>query len=185
MPILAKDVDLHPADLLASSPEPGIDTRWYALYTRPRQEKVLLRRLHDAGKSFCGLLAPRRFRTPGGRIKTSFLPLFPGYVFLNGTDDDRYDAVCTNCVLQVLDVTDGESLQSDLNRIHQAILSGKEVTRIDRIQQGQSVKIVSGPLAGHSGVMMQKKGKSRLVLSLSFIQQGAAVEIDDAVVEPA
>lgn len=185
MPILAKDVDVSPPDLLSRAGTPVLDRRWYALYTKPRQEKMLLRRLQGGGKSYCGLLVPRRFRLPSGRLKTSFTPLFPGYVFLNGTDEDRYDAVCTDCVLQVLDVADGETLRMDLNRIYQAILSGREVTRIERLQRGQMVRIVSGPLSGHSGVLVAKKGKSRLVLSLSFIQQGAAVEIDDAVVEPA
>lgn len=182
MPILAKDIDISPSDLLWSNSPAD---RWFALYTKPRQEKVLLRRLYTADKNFCGLLMPNRSRMPAGRIKTSHLPLFPGYVFLCGTEEDRYDAVCTGCVTQVLDVHDSESLVHDLRNLHHAIESGQPLTRVERMQPGQNVKVVAGPLRGHSGVLLKGKGKSKLILKLSFIQQGAMVEIDDAVVEPA
>jgi transcription antitermination factor NusG len=184
MPILAKDVDLWPPNLLSTESPIDPSSDWYALYTKPRREKVLIRHLRAAGKSFCGLLVPQRSRVPSGRIVTSHLPLFPGYVFLNGSDTDRYDAVCTNCVSQVLDVPNGESLRNDLRQIHDAIQSGRSVTRVERIQKGQPVRIVAGPLAGQNGIYLHKKSKSRLVLSLSFIQQSAVIEIDDAVVEP-
>ncbi len=84
----------------------------------------------------------------------------------------------------MLDVNDGPALKEDLRKIHDAIVEGRSVTRVDDIQRGAQVRIVSGPLAGQSGIYLHKKGKSRLILSLSFIQQHAAVEVDDAVVVP-
>ena len=185
MPILKKDIDINPVDLLGSKALESPNRRWFALYTKPRQEKVLLRRLLSGGKSFCGLLVPNCSRMPAGRMKTSYEPLFPGYVFLHGTHDDRYDAVCTGCVLQVLDVFDGESLCSDLKRIHDAICNGCQVTRGESIHDGQRVRVLAGPLTGQTGVLLYKKGQTRLVLSLEFIQQSAMVEIDSSIVEAA
>ncbi len=182
MPILRKDADINPPDLLGSRSLEFPSRRWYALYTKPRQEKVLLRRLLKGGKSFCGLLIPNTSRMPAGRMKTSYEPLFPGYVFLQGTHEDRYDAVCSGCVLQVLDVYDGESLRADLKQIHDAICNGFHVTRAESIQNGQKVKVLAGPLAGQTGILLHKKGKCRLVLSLAFIQQSAVVEIDSSIV---
>ena len=185
MPILAKDTDINPPNLLGSKVLELPNRRWFALYTKPRQEKVLLRRLFSGGKSFCGLLVPNRSRMPAGRMKTSYEPLFPGYVFLHGTHDDRYDAVCTGCVLQVLDVFDGESLCSDLKRIHDAICNGCHVTRAETLHEGQQVRVLAGPLTGQTGVLLYKKGQCRLVLSLEFIKQSAMVEIDSSIVEAA
>lgn len=184
MPILAKDVDLWPPDLLSPDFTGTIEQHWHCLCTKPRQDKKLLRRLQSEGKSYCGLLVPKRLRMGSGRIRTSHLPLFPGYVFLFGDSEDRYDAVCTGCVSHVLIVKDGDSLRRDLRQIHEVIESGQPVTSVDRIQRGQSVRIMSGPLAGQTGTLLYRKGKSRLVLSLSFIQRGAEVDIDDALVEP-
>ncbi len=121
---------------------------------------------------------------PSGKVKTSYLPLFPNYVFLFGNEHDRYRAVCTDCVNHVLDVDDGERLQFDLRRIRQAILSGREVSAVPTLQQGQPVRIISGPLSGHEGLVFRKQGKSRLVLSMTFIRQSAEVEIDDSAIEP-
>ena len=185
MPILKKDTDINPPDLLGSKIQDFPDRQWFALYTKPRQEKILLRRLFNGGKSFCGLLVPNRSRMPAGRMKTSYEPLFPGYVFLHGTHEDRYDAVCSGCVLQVLDVFDGESLCSDLKRIHDAICNGYRVMRAEAIHNGQRVRVLAGPLTGQTGVLLYKKGQSRLVLSLEFIQQSAMVEIDSSIVEAA
>lgn len=181
MPVVAKDVDVWPEGLLQE--DLGAERRWFALYTRPRQDKTLMRHLLSMRKAFCGLLVPTRKRMPSGGLKTSYLPLFPNYVFLHGTDQDRYDSLTTNCVQTVLDVTDGSQLQKELGALHEAILSGRSVSTVDKIQEGQSVRIVSGPLAGHEGVLIQRRGNKRIVLSLSFLQQGAAVEIDDASIE--
>jgi len=185
MPVLAKDVDLWPPDLLSDSDEPTSgDRSWYALHTKPRREKVLLRKLRTAGKSFYGALVPHESRTPRGRLIVSHQPLFPGYIFLRGGETDRFDAVCTNLVANVLEVADSHNLRSDLHQIQRAVESGRKVTRLEGIEQGQSVRIVSGPLSGQSGIFLHKKGRSRIILSLPFIQQHAAVEVEDSVVEP-
>jgi transcription antitermination factor NusG len=183
MPIVAKDTDVSPPDLLLA--DLPASKQWYALHTRPRKDKVLMRRLFRMGKAFCGLLVPKRNRMPSGKVKTSYLPLFPNYVFLYGDADDRYDALTTDCVQRVLDVQaeEGQQLQTDLARIHDAILHGKSVTAVPFSEKGHPVRIVSGPLAGKEGIILQRRGKTRIVLSLTFLQQGAAIEIDEALVE--
>lgn len=142
-----------------------------------------MRRLLGMNKAFCGLLVPNRKRMPSGGLKTSYLPLFPNYVFLHGTDEDRYDSLTTNHVQSVLEVGDGSLLVEELAALHEAILSGRSVSAIDKIEAGHPVRIVSGPLAGHEGIVIKRHGKQKIVLSLSFLQQGAAVEIDDASIE--
>lgn len=186
MPVLKKDLDISPPGLLdADCSEGKTNRRWFALYTKPRQEKILMRHLHTLHKSFCGLLVPHRSCMPSGRISTSHIPLFPGYVFLFGTDVDRYDALCTHCVIDVLPVWDQQSLQLDLRKIYSAILSGREVSRASKLEQGQMVRVVAGPLTGLTGVFLKRKGRSRLLLNLAFIQQGAMVEVDDTWIEAA
>ena len=47
------------------------------------------------------------------------------------------------------------------------------------LTEGRWVRVVRGPLAGLSGILVRKKGKHRLVVSIDILQQSVAVEIDE------
>ncbi|MFM9196064.1 MAG: UpxY family transcription antiterminator, partial [Planctomycetia bacterium] len=100
MPILPRQCDIHPADLLdgplVQHPAPGHD--WVAFYTLSRREKDLMRKLEAADVPFYAPLVQRRLRSPGGRVRHSHVPLFPGYVFSLVDDDQRRAALATNTV---------------------------------------------------------------------------------------
>ena len=86
MPILEQEPDVFPDDLFDGARCSGESEPWWALYTRPRCEKELLRRLRAWEiPSYCPLI-PRSFRSPAGRRRTSYMPLFRGYVFFRGDD---------------------------------------------------------------------------------------------------
>ena len=46
------------------------------------------------------------------------------------------------------------------------------------------VRIKSGLLAGAEGILLAKKQKHRLVISVDIIQQAVAIDVDSAEVEP-
>ena len=89
--------------------------RWWVLHTRPRAEKVLARHCHKRELPFFLPLYHRKWRSRG-RLQSSFLPLFPGYVFLLGGGDVRLAALETNLVAQVIPVNDQRQLHEDLAR---------------------------------------------------------------------
>src|SRR5262245_11823677 len=115
MPILARELDVFPHDLL-QDPNLGReqDRRWWAMYTKSRHEKELMRRLHGLNIAFYTPLIERSQRSPAGRIRTAHVALFSGYVFMYGGDDDRYRALATNCVSRWLAAPDGVELTRDL-----------------------------------------------------------------------
>lgn len=55
-------------------------------------------------RRFLRAMIERRTRTPQGRPQTSFVPLFPGYVFLFGNVHQRSAALTTNCVVRDIPV---------------------------------------------------------------------------------
>lgn len=184
MPILTQEVDLYPEDLLEREYlGEETDACWWALYTRPRREKDLMRRLLSLEIPFCGPTVAKRHRSPSGRLRTSYLPLFPNYVFIYGGGQPRYDAMTTNCVMQHLPVPDGLALTGDLRRIFHLIRSGRPVTLEERLQPGMPVRVRSGPLRGREGVVVARRGRRRLVVNVDFLQQGASVELEDCEVE--
>ncbi|MBX7167454.1 MAG: antitermination protein NusG [Pirellulales bacterium] len=188
MPILPAEPDVYPADLFeacASDPagHANQSAQWWALYTLPRREKDLLRRLRALELAHYGPLVPRRQRSPQGRVRTSYLPLFSGYVFLRGDNDERHRALTTQCVSRCLEVPCAAELVADLSRIHRLIAGGLAPTPEALVQPGMAVRVKSGPLAGLEGEVVERRGQKRLLVAVRFLQQGASVELDDFAVE--
>ena len=165
MPILPPEPDIFPDTLLdAAGPADVNASQWWALYTMARREKELMRRLRAMEIRHYGPLIERRTRSPQGRVRSSFVPLFAGYVFLCGTDADRYQALTTNCVSRCLAVDDHCGLVCDLRQIHQLVQAGKPLTPESRLEPGMPVRIRSGPLTGTEGVVVKRRGDKRLAV---------------------
>jgi transcriptional antiterminator RfaH len=181
MPILPREDDMFPETLLEAEPTP--EQKWWALYTLARREKDLMRRLRGMSICFYAPLAARRSRSPAGRIRVSHVPLFPGYVFLCGGEDDRHAAFSTGCVSRSLPVADRHGLVQDLRQIWRLIESNAPLTPEARLQPGMPVRVRNGPLAGMEGVVIKRRGTDRLLVAVRFLQQGASVSLEDYQVE--
>lgn len=184
MPILAPEADIFPHDLLERDDwTHEVDAQWWALYTRSRCEKELMRKLRSLEIPFYGPTVEKKGRTPGGRKLTSFVPLFPNYVFMFGNGSHRYSALATNCVSRDIAVVEGADLAGDLRQLRQMILSGIQVVPESRLEPGLRVRVRSGPLAGQEGTVLRRRGETRLLVGVRFLQQGASVLIDECDLE--
>ncbi len=182
MPILKQERSLFPDDLLDNPPaEPG--ACWWVMYTKTRQEKALARELlAQRVPYFLPLVKKTVMRR--GRARVSFLPMFRGYLFLFASEEQRIRALKTNRISRVLAVKDQAQLLADMRRAQQAIASGLPLTVESRLTDGDRVRVRYGPLAGLEGVVIVRRGKTRLLVAIHFLQQGASVEIDDFLLEP-
>jgi transcription antitermination factor NusG len=183
MPILDRQEDIYPADLLAGAAAEGGGS-WWCLYTMARREKALMRQLLRVRIPFYGPLVARRTRAPSGRIRTSFVPLFPGYVFLRGDESQRADALRTQCVSRWTRVADSEGLVRDLRQIRNVIEAGVPITPEARLTAGDWVRVRLGPFAGYEGTILRREGKTRLLLAVRFLERGVSMEMDEGLLEP-
>lgn len=185
MPILSAEPDRFPADLFESADvgDWGFGADWWVLHTKPRQEKSLARHLHAAGVAFFLPTVNRRARIRG-RVLTSRLPLFTGYVFLHADASGRLTALTSNRVARCLAVSDQQRFSDDLRQVERLLASGAPVTAEERLAVGSPVEITSGPLTGLSGVIVRSATGRRFVVRVDFIQQGASVLIDDFALVP-
>lgn len=185
MPILDQEPDLYPDNLLAVPEIVVPDGGWFAIYTLSRREKDLMRRLRTQKIAHYGPMTAKRTRSPRGRIRTSFVPLFTGYVFLCGSEEDRYNTVATGCVSRCLPVTDPKQLVEDLRRIRILEEHGEDLQAELRPAPGQLAKIVGGPLKEKElvGTITQVNSQHRLTIMVNFLQQGASITVDEADVE--
>jgi hypothetical protein len=185
MPILNHEKDIYPDDLLSNQEILDCQERvWWVLYTISRREKELSRRLSARQIPFYAPVIAKRYRSPQGRLRTSYIPLFPNYVFLFGTEDDRIEALATQCISRCQSVIDRELFVRDLKQIHSLISTGVPLTPESKLEKGDRVRVKSGPFQGYQGVVMRREGKTRLLLALEFLQQGVSIELDQALLEP-
>jgi transcriptional antiterminator RfaH len=179
MPLLPLEADRFPQQLFEAPEQAAAGGRvWWVVHTRPRQEKSLVRQLHSAAIPFYLPLISRRLRIRG-RMMTSYLPLFSGYVFLLATGEERITALATSRVVRTLPVADQAELWDDLRQVSRLIATGAPITPEDRLAPGDLVEIRSGPLAGLRGKLLSAASGRRFVVQVNFIQRGASVLVED------
>lgn len=190
MPILAEETSLFPDTLLENTDElfgnaalGHCERNWWVVYTKARQEKALARELLIYGIPFYLPLVPKDNVIRGRRVR-SRLPLFTGYVFLYADESERGHSLTTNRISYTLRVKDHERLQRDLQQINRLIIADAPLTVERRLMPGQRVRIKNGPFLGIEGTLISRRGRTKLLLSISFLGQGASVEIDDFLLEP-
>jgi transcription elongation factor/antiterminator RfaH len=167
-----------------SVPEEPVAVPWYVAYTRPRHEKLVAYQLHEHGvRSFVPLYASvRRWKDRRKRLE---LPLFPGYVFVQLALQCRLD------LLRLPGVVDLVRFQGKpvpvVSREIEALLQGLTAASVVHphpyLQAGRKVRIQRGALDGVEGIFVQRRGQTRVVLSVSLIQRSVAIEIEEADVE--
>jgi transcription antitermination factor NusG len=156
---------------------------WWVVYTKSRQEKVFSRQL--AAKQVPHYLPlVRKTYVSCGRKFTAQVPLFPGYVFMLGSEQERVVSLTTNRVSRILEVADPSRLRGELEQINRLIHSGAPLTVEQRLAPGNQVRIRHGAMAGLEGTVLVRRGKTRLIVAVTLLQQGVSVEVDDFSLEP-
>src|SRR5262245_16696363 len=183
MALLPLETNVFPDNLLAQPTAERDGQRWWVLHTKPRAEKQLARRLLARRVAFFLPLYHRQWRS-SGRLRSAFLPVFPGYLFLSGDDDSRRWSLETNLVVRTLHVEDQPQLTEDLVRVHQLIQHGSALAPEDRLRPGTRVEIISGPLAGMEGTVLRRGKRLKFFIEVRLLQQGVSAEIDSWMFRP-
>lgn len=158
---------------------------WFVLRTHPRHEKCVAERARGRDvESFLPLY--RTVRYWKDRRKELELPLFPGYVFVRTTSADRRPILQVPGVLQFITfngqptpVPDGE-----IEALRRSLTGTAAVEPFSYLTMGRPVRVRGGPLSGITGILVAKKRRFRVVLSIELIQQAVAVEVDACDLEP-
>jgi transcription antitermination factor NusG len=161
--------------------EPG-DRHWWVVYTKSRQEKSLARELLKYQVPFY-LPQVKNTTIVKGRRRTTFMPLFTGYVFMLADEAERVRALTTNRISRTLNVEETEQLILDLRQIKRLIESDAPLTIERRLAPGQKVRIKQGALMGMEGTVLLRRGETRLLVAVNFLQQGASIEVQDYLLE--
>lgn len=159
-----------------------ISGQWWLAHTRARAEKALAKELARRELPYF-LPMTSQIRFSGGRKRHTMLPLFASYLFFAGDAPQRLTVLSSEHVCQVIEVKNQAQLADELSALHRSIASGAPLHLCEIPRLGTRCQIIRGPLEGIQGIVIREADKTRLVLQVSTIARGAAVEIDADLLE--
>ncbi|MCI0559231.1 MAG: hypothetical protein MN733_12110 [Nitrososphaera sp.] len=153
---------------------------WFALQTKPRNEKHVERILTHKGYECC-LPVYRQKQRWSDRVIEIELPLFPMYIFCRFNSSTIGKAISTPGVTRIIGFG-GRPAEVQIEEIEALQLLGQ--SRILRepwayIPAGTLVQVETGPLTGAQGIFCSGEGKRRFVISVTLLQRSVAVQLDD------
>ncbi|PYS31289.1 MAG: antitermination protein NusG [Acidobacteria bacterium] len=160
---------------------------WYAIYTRPRHEKQVYEDLKNRNiEAFLPIYKVRRRWSD--RYKIIEEPLFKNYLFVNVEYERRYHDTLRPYGAVAFVTFDGKPAQipePEIEAIRRLVTSELPYNPHPYLKIGRRVRVRSGPLEDCEGILIRKKGLTRLVLSIHLLQQSVSAEVDADSVEPA
>lgn len=154
---------------------------WYALRIRYQHEAAAAALL--ALKDFRFFLPTyQTVRRWKDRKKLLSQPLFPGYLFVEDASDRKLQILNTPGVCSIISVagTPAVIANDEFACIRRAVESTYPVGPHPFLNEGDTVQVRSGPLAGMEGILVRRKDTCRLVISVQMLGRSAAVEIDSS-----
>ena len=160
--------------------------QWFAVYTSARHEKAVARQLDQRCiEKFLPLY--RSLHRWKDRRKLVELALFPSYVFVRIEARDKLRVLQVPGVVSL--VTFNGQLaalpEQEINALRSGLDRGIYAEPCPYLRVGRRVRVAAGPLAGAEGILVKKKDKCRVVISLEVLKRSVAVEVDGTDLEAA
>lgn len=164
------------------------NAKWYAVYTKPRQEQLAAEHLQRQDFNCFLPLAinPYQRRTlKQQRIE----PLFPRYLFLNAIADQQSlgpvrstRGVCTLVRFGMKLITVPETIIR-LIKARVQPESGLIELEPTPVNPGDRVRIFDGPFAGIEGILKARTGEQRALILMEMLGTLSTVEVDSLLLQ--
>lgn len=158
---------------------PSREKKWYALYTKSRTEKRVHQLLVEKGiETYLPLL--KTLKQWSDRKKWVEEPLFRSYIFIRISEKERLDAIRTDGVVRMI-AFQGRPVSipdKQIEAVRAYINEGEE--RVEKevyFEQGDRVEVTRGTLQGLQGIMVETKGKKRVMVEIEGIGEKIMLNI--------
>ena len=142
---------------------------WYALYTKPRNEKKVEEQLHKMGlEVFCPKVSV--VKQWSDRKKRVSQPLIPSYVFIKIKEQERDLVFSVSGVVRYLFFLGKPAIikESEINAMKETLNHDfKEVGVMD-LEKGQKFTVEEGTFKGQEATFIEQKG-SKIILRLESL----------------
>ncbi|MEZ5105738.1 MAG: UpxY family transcription antiterminator [Draconibacterium sp.] len=156
------------------------DKSWFVIYTRSRAEKKVRDELtHNNIESFLPL--QKQLRQWKDRKKWVEIPLISGYCFVRITKKEYEKVLQTNGVVCFIKFEGKAAVIPDNQIDYLRQMLGQfdfEVNvSLENFSPGKKVEVITGPMIGLRGELIETRGKNKLVLRFNQINSIFTVEI--------
>jgi transcription antitermination factor NusG len=156
---------------------------WYALQTKPRNEKKVERRLEEKGYE-CFAPMYRLKRKWSDRTVESDFPLFPGYVFCRFNTSTLGKAITTQGVIRIVGFG-GKPAEVAVEEVEALRLLTQSALLREPwkyLHHGTLVLVETGPMAGAQGFINSDGNRKQLIISVTLLQRSVAIQLDEGTV---
>jgi len=158
---------------------------WFAVRVRSNFERIAAAHLRERGYEE---FAPshRTERQWSDRKKEIDQFLFPGYVFCRFDPQNRLPVLTAPGVVDVVGwgKVPAPIPDEEIERVRKLVQSGLLLSPWPYLELGQVVLIERGPLAGTEGILVEVKGRCRLVVSINLLKRSISAEVERSCVRP-
>jgi transcriptional antiterminator RfaH len=160
-------------------PKKKPEDKWYAIYTRPRAEKLVYQRLIEDGiETFLPL--QKTFRTWSDRKKMVEKPLLSSYVFVKTNPKCFPTVYKINGMVKFISF-EGHPVSIPCNQIDNLRLlinSDAEIeVSSEKFEQGDNVEVISGSLVGLKGELIKIGSRNRVIVRIDRLDQNLILKI--------
>ena len=159
---------------------------WFAVTVDPKLTQPTLvtirQKGYDAFTPFQTVI--RKWR---GRTSESQVPAFPGYLFVRLDVRFRLPVLTTPGVRGLVGYGKQPAAICDeeIEAIRRVMASKLPAEASPFLQAGDVVRLIGGPLAGLTGVLISQTKLNRVLIRVTLIQQALAVDVESDWVRPA
>ena len=165
-------------------PADCLESRWFAAYTCANHEKRVREQLEQRSvETFLPVYETvRRWKDRRMRLQ---LPLFPGYLFVRMAVVDRLRVLQVPGVVRLVGFNGQLAALPDeeIETLKKGLAGGVRAEPHPFLTAGRRVRVKTGPFEGSQGILLRRKGKLRLVLSIELIMRSVMIDVDIADVE--
>jgi len=169
----------QPSDEIIISKDKCSKNKWYAVYTRPRAEKLVYERLVEAEiETFLPL--QRTYRMWSDRKKLVIKPLLSSYIFVKTIPKYFPVVYKINGVVKFVSFErQPVSIpQNQIDNLRLLINSDSEIeVSSEQFDKGDNVEVIAGVLVGLTGELIKIGGKKRVVIRIDRLDQNLILTI--------
>jgi len=160
----------------------GPGEKWYAIYTRPRAEKLVYQRLTESGVETY-LPMQKTIRQWSDRKKVVEKPLLSSYIFVKTIPKNFPVVYKTNGVVKFISF-EGQPVsipQKQIDNLRLLINSNADIeVSSEKFAKGDNVEVVSGALVGLTGELIKIGSHNRFVVRIDRLDQNLILKIPRA-----
>ena len=165
-----------------TKPKKASEGKWYAIYTKPRAEKLVYQRLLEEGvETFLPL--QKTYRKWSDRKKLVEKPLLPSYLFVKTKSKNHHITYRIPGVVKFVSF-EGKPVAIPQKQIDNLMLlvNSDAVIEVscENFAQGDRVEVISGALIGLTGELIKIGKKNRVVIRIDRLDQNLLLKIPKA-----